>query len=69
MDLIKSGQFKLRKVEPIQKQEAPPPKEIDPEGLSMQELLQRMAVIRAAVKPEEDSPASDEEEESTSTWD
>lgn len=68
LDLIKSGQFKLRKVEPIKKQEPPPPKEIDPSGLSMQELLQRMAVIRAATKPEEDSDSGEEEDEETSSW-
>ena len=67
LELIRQG-VKLRKVQPV-KQEAPRPiqKDIDPNGLSMGEILERLAEVRGAVASGSDS--SEAESESTqSEW-
>ena len=68
LELIRQG-VKLRKVQPM-KQEAPKPsrKDVDPNGLSMGEILERLAEVREAVASASDSDDSDEEESTQSEW-
>jgi hypothetical protein len=66
LDLIKQGNFKLKKVTERAPETEKPVEEIDPSKLSTAELLQYMASIRAAVKDDEDEEEDEEESESES---
>jgi hypothetical protein len=67
LDLIKTGQFKLKSVDPATRENRPPPPpaETDPTELSVAELLQRMAGIRDDIQGSTGSPEA-ESSDSTS---
>lgn len=66
LDLIKAGNFKLKKADPNAKPKEEVKKAVDPNQLSTGELLQYMASIRAAVK---ESESEDEDnDESSESW-
>ena len=70
LDLIKSGQFHLRKVDLSAPKPAPKQKEVtnvDPNSLSVQDILQQAALIREAVRCSDSSSDEDSESES-SVW-
>lgn len=71
LDLIKQGGFKLKKVDKS-KPLPPPPKpeveNVDPNSLSLQEILARAASIRDAVAGSDDSDDDEESESSSTTW-
>ncbi|KAH0789543.1 WH2 motif family protein [Histomonas meleagridis] len=69
LDLIKAGNFGLKSVDKTEKRPAPIKKfdEVDPNTLSVQEILQQAAIIREAVACS-DSSSENEESESSTTW-
>ena len=67
LDLIKQGNFKLKKVSERTPEVEKPKEAVDPSKLSTAELLQYMASIRAAVK-DEDEDEEEESDESSESW-
>ena len=68
LDLIKSGGFKLKKVIPAQPAPKPTLNDVDPNSLSVGELLSRVAEIRNNVQDSDDDDEEDEESSSSSNW-
>lgn len=67
LDLIKQGNFKLRKFS-VCKPKDEPKKDVDPNSLSVGELLQYMASIRADVAASDDDQSADSDDDSSEDW-
>ena len=71
LDLIKNGEFKLKKVDASTPLPAKPVKkfeDVDPDTLTLEEILQHAATIRDAVAMSSSSTSSSAEDTSTTSW-